>query len=68
MKAREGRISLIGANGSRPSDQRERVLKLMALQVAGHLPSTPEDAHRVLELAARIVDGFLMPGAQMEMV
>lgn len=50
---------------ARPDSPRERTLKLMALQVVGHLPSNADDAKIVLELAARIVDGFLAPGAQM---
>lgn len=65
MKHRESSQPLTNSIQNDPYAQRERMLKLMALQVVGHLPSNQADAHRVLAMAARVIDGFLVPGSQM---
>lgn len=67
MSHTEGQHKPANRVSNDPYAQRERALKLMALQVVGHLPASQADAHRVLAMAARVVDGFLTPDGQMGM-
>ena len=58
MSSRDAR-SLDPRGNQEPADMRSHTLKLMALQVVGHLPVNTAEAKKVLAMAEQIVDTFM---------